>query len=79
MGHRVVHGMSHHEPERIIPKLLAELRQCSAFDPDQLPYELALIKTLQKCYPRLPQITCFDTSFHHDMPRIAHCYPCRAA
>jgi len=43
VGHRVVHGMKHAEPERITPRLLAELRRITAYDPDHLPREIALI------------------------------------
>lgn len=75
VGHRVVHGMAHHAPERITPALLAELRQFRAFDPDHLPGELALIEALQKRHPNLPQFACFDTAFHHDMPRVAQLLP----
>jgi len=75
VGHRVVHGMAHHAPERISPALLAELRQFRAFDPDHLPGELALIETLQKRHPQLPQFACFDTAFHHAMPRVAQLLP----
>ena len=75
VGHRVVHGMAHYAPERITPALLAELRQFRAFDPDHLPGELALIEALQKRHPQLPQFACFDTAFHHDMPRVAQLLP----
>jgi acetate kinase len=75
VGHRVVHGMAHYAPERITPSLVAELWQFRAFDPDHLPGELALIEALQKRYPQLPQFACFDTAFHHDMPRVAQLLP----
>ena len=75
VGHRVVHGMAHHAPERITPALLAELRQFRAFDPDHLPGELALIEALQQRHPHLPQFACFDTAFHHAMPRVAQQLP----
>ncbi|MDQ2793825.1 MAG: acetate/propionate family kinase [Bacteroidota bacterium] len=75
VGHRVVHGMAHHAPERITPALVAELRQFRAFDPDHLPGELALIEGLQKRHPQLPQFACFDTAFHHDMPQVAQQLP----
>ena len=41
-GHRVVHGMKHSEPELVTPKLLAELRRITPYDPDHLPREIAL-------------------------------------
>ncbi len=75
VGHRVVHGMEHTEPERITPKLIAELRRISAYDPDHLPAEIKLIDIIQKRHPKLPQIACFDTAFHRTMPRVAQLLP----
>ena len=71
VGHRVVHGMHHAEPERITSKLLAELRRLTPYDPDHLPRELALIEAIRRRRPRLPQVACFDTAFHRHMPRVA--------
>lgn len=70
-GHRVVHGMAHSEPELVTPELLAELRRITPFDPEHLPREIELIETLQRRFPAVPQIACFDTAFHHGMPRVA--------
>ena len=75
IGHRIVHGMKHAEPERITPKLLAELRRIRPYDPDHLPREIALIEAFQRRHPRLPQVACFDTAFHRTMPRIATLLP----
>lgn len=72
IGHRVVHGgMGRHQPERVTPGLIKELRAMSACDPDHLPGELDLIEAFQNRDPDLPQVACFDTAFHHDMPRVA--------
>lgn len=71
VGHRVVHGMQHHEPERITVKLLAELHRTIPYDPAHLPREIELIETLRKRHPKLPQVACFDTAFHRTMPRVA--------
>tara|TARA_R110000787_G_scaffold193862_3_gene305373 strand:- start:3078 stop:4280 length:1203 start_codon:yes stop_codon:yes gene_type:complete len=75
VGHRLVHGLSHTEPERITPALLAELAGISPFAPEHLPRELALIDALQKRFPSLPQVACFDTAFHTSMPRVAQLLP----
>lgn len=75
VGHRVVQGMSHSEPERVTAKLLAELDRITAYDPDHLPREIALIKAFQRRYPRLPQVVCFDTAFHRTMPPVAKLMP----
>ena len=74
-GHRVVHGMKHSDPERVTPKLLAELHRITPYAPDHLPRELGLIEALRKRYPTLPQVACFDTAFHRTMPRVARLLP----
>ena len=74
-GHRVVHGMKHSAPERITPKLLAELCRLTPYDPDHLPREIELIEAVRQRHPRLPQVACFDTAFHRTMPRVAKRLP----
>ena len=71
IGHRIVQGMKHTEPELITDELLTELKAFSAYDPEHLPFEIKLIELLKKRYPAIPQIACFDTSFHGSMPAIA--------
>jgi hypothetical protein len=75
VGHRVVHGMKHSEPERVTPKLLAELRRIAPYDPDHLPREIELIEAFVRRHPKLPQVACFDTAFHRTMPRVAKLLP----
>ncbi len=75
VGHRVVHGMKHTEPEIVTPKLLKELHRISPYDPDHLPGEIELIEAFHQRYPKLPQLACFDTAFHQTMPRVAKLLP----
>ena len=76
VGHRVVHGGPHfYQPQRLTPALLKALRKLSPLDPEHLPTEILLIETLQRRFPDLPQIVCFDTAFHHDLPRVAQLLP----
>src|SRR5271154_1679536 len=75
MGHRVVHGMKHTEPEIVTRKLLEELHRISPNDPDHLPREIELIETFRQRHPKLPQVACFDTAFHQTMPRVAKLLP----
>jgi acetate kinase len=75
VGHRVVHGMKHSQPERVTPKLLAELRRITPYDPDHLPQEIGVIEAFQRRHPQLPQVACFDTAFHRSMPRVARLLP----
>ena len=75
VGHRVVHGMNHTEPEIVTQKLLDELHRISPYDPDHLPREIELIETFRQRHPKLPQVACFDTAFHQTMPRVAKLLP----
>jgi acetate kinase len=47
------------------------LKHISAYDPEHLPEEIRLVELFLKRYPAIPQIACFDTSFHTSMPAIA--------
>lgn len=71
IGHRIVHGMKHTEPEKITDALLYELKKISNYDPEHLPEEIKLIEVFRKHYPDLIQVACFDTSFHTSMPAVA--------
>ena len=71
VGHRVVHGMSHARPEKITAKLIARLREIVPYDSEHLPREIQLIEAFVARYPHLPQLACFDTSFHAGMPQVA--------
>ena len=75
VGHRVVHGMKHTEPEIVSQDLLEELYRISPNDPDHLPREIELIETFRQRHPKLPQVACFDTAFHRTMPRVAKLLP----
>lgn len=76
VGHRVVHGgPSFSQPQRITAEMLEELRRISPFDPMHLPDEILLAEAFHSRFPDLPQIACFDTAFHHDLPRVARLLP----
>ncbi len=76
VGHRFVHGGPRYcEPQRITPELIRNLRQLTSFDPEHLPEEILLTEAFYRRFPDLPQVACFDTAFHHDMPRIAQIVP----
>jgi acetate kinase len=76
IGHRVVHGGRHYrEPHMVTPVLMEELQRLSAYDPEHLPAEIELIKGFAQRYPHLPQVACFDTAFHRDMPYVARFLP----
>jgi acetate kinase len=76
IGHRVVHGGPHYrEPQIVDRTMLTELRRIRSFDPDHLPAEIAIMEAFAAKFPAVPQIACFDTAFHRDMPRVAKLLP----
>jgi acetate kinase len=76
VGHRVVHGgPKYNVAQRINQEVIQDLRQLSPFDPEHLPAELLLIEAFIQRFPNLPQVACFDTAFHHDLPRVAQLIP----
>jgi acetate kinase len=75
IGHRVVHGGRHYrEPQQVTPALMEELQRLSPYDPQHLPAEIVLIKGFAERYPDQPQVACFDTAFHQEMPAVARLF-----
>lgn len=76
VGHRIVHGGPNlWRPQWVSPELIAELKRISPWDPNHLPAEIDLIEAFGRHCPGLPQVVCFDTAFHHDLPRVAQRLP----
>jgi acetate kinase len=76
VGHRVVHGgPKYSKPQRITAEMVEELHRLSPFDPLHLPEEILLTEAFDRRFPDLPQVACFDTAFHHDLPRVARLLP----
>jgi acetate kinase len=76
VGHRVVHGGPRHAgPARVTPELIAELRKLVPLAPLHQPHNLAAIETVAAQAPEVPQVACFDTSFHRGQPAVAELIP----
>jgi acetate kinase len=76
VGHRMVHGGAKYtHPQRITADMVAELHRLSPFDPEHLPEEILLAETFRQRFPDLPQVACFDTAFHEDLPPVARLLP----
>jgi acetate kinase len=76
IGHRIVHGGPRfHEPDQISAAFLQTLRGLIPFAPNHLPDEIAIIEAIGRWRPDVPQMACFDTAFHHDLPEIARRLP----
>ena len=76
VGHRVVHGGTQHTgPTVVTPQVLAELYRLVPLAPLDQPYNLAAIEAVSERFPDVPQVACFDTSFHQTQPRVARVIP----
>jgi len=76
IGHRVVHGGPRLLRHCVIDKdVLTQLEGAIPFAPLHIPSTLTVIRFAQASFPNCPQIACFDTSFHADLPDVASTLP----
>jgi acetate kinase len=76
VGHRVVHGGARFAgPTIITPEVLAELYKLVPLAPLHQPYNLAAIEAAAERLPGVPQVACFDTSFHRGQSAVAELIP----
>ncbi|WP_454802116.1 acetate/propionate family kinase [Mucilaginibacter phyllosphaerae] len=74
--HRLVQGGPEHmQPELVTTKLIDKLKSYIYLAPNHLPGELKLIKAFQSAFKNIPQVACFDTAFHKDIPSWIRHYP----
>ncbi len=57
------------------PKVLEQLRELIPLAPLHQPYNLAAIEAAFERMPDVPQVACFDTSFHRGQPAVAELVP----
>ena len=76
VGHRVVHGGARYaEPVVVTREVLAELYELVPLAPLHQPHNLAAIDTIFERMPDVPQVACFDTSFHYCQSPVAKIIP----
>ena len=72
IGHRIVHGGTEFAGPCLIDEaVLAKLEALCPLAPLHQPHNLAAVRAVARLRPGLPQVACFDTAFHHDMPALA--------
>ncbi len=71
--HRVVHGGSYSEPQKITPNLLKNLKNLAPLAPLHQPQSITLIRFFMQRLKAI-HIACFDTMFHATMPTVANTY-----
>jgi acetate kinase len=75
VGHRVVHGGPDYDRAVLIDKtVLADLERYVPLAPLHQPNNLAPIRAIRQRRPDLPQVACFDTSFHRGHSAVADHY-----
>ncbi|HET8946690.1 MAG TPA: acetate/propionate family kinase [Candidatus Polarisedimenticolia bacterium] len=76
VGHRVVHGgPSYAAPVVVDRTCLADLQALAPLAPLHVPYNLAAIEAVSERLPEVPQVACFDTSFHRGHAPVAEIVP----
>jgi acetate kinase len=76
IGYRIVHGGPMLRQHCLIDvSVLAQLEAATAFAPLHIPPALAVIRFAQEHFPGVPQVACFDTMFHADLPDVARVLP----
>jgi acetate kinase len=75
VGHRVVHGgLKYLRPALLTGEVLADLEAFVPLAPLHQPHNLAAIRAVAAHAPQLPQVACFDTSFHRTQPGVAQAF-----
>src|SRR6267378_2708974 len=76
VGHRVVHGGARYaQPVIVTRQVLAELYELIPLAPLHQPHNLLAIDTIFERMPDVPQVACFDTSFHQGHSPVAKLIP----
>jgi acetate kinase len=76
IGHRIVHGGPKLRQHCLIDEpIMQQLESAAAFAPLHTPSALSVIRFAQQHFPGLPQVACFDTTFHAAMPDVARVLP----
>lgn len=76
VGHRVLHGGEIYSSSVIIDEgVLNDIKALTKLGPLHHPGQVAIIESLEKLLPDVPQVAVFDTAFHHTMPMENYLYP----
>jgi acetate kinase len=75
VGHRVVHGGEHFTASMLIDETVEQkIEEYTELAPLHNPANINGIRAIRQILPNIPQVACFDTSFHQTMPPHAFLY-----
>ena len=76
VGHRVVHGgATYAGPSIVTSEVIEDLRTLIPLAPLHQPYNIGAIEAVAERLPDVPQVACFDTSFHRGQTPVAELIP----
>ena len=75
IGHRIVNGAGHFEPELITDEVIQRLESISDLSKVHMKGHIAGIKAFRELGADIPGYVLYDTAFHHTMPQEAYLYP----
>ncbi len=76
VGHRIVHGGRHCRHHAVIDAaVMQNMMDARVFAPLHVPPALLLLEYAQRQFPDVPQVACFDTTFHTTLPDVARTLP----
>jgi acetate kinase len=71
VSHRIVHGGDRCvAPVRLDTAAMDYLETLNTLAPLHQPHNLAGVKAFARILPQVPQVGCFDTAFHADLPAV---------
>ncbi len=73
VAHRVVHGGDRfREAVLVTEPVLQQLASLSALAPLHQPRNVMGLRAFDQAFAHVPQVACFDTAFHVDMPEVEY-------
>ncbi|KAF3997651.1 acetate/propionate family kinase [Glaciimonas immobilis] len=76
VGHRIVHGGARLRQHCVIDDwVVRQLAAAVSFAPLHIPSALSVIQFAQEHFPGIPQVACFDTTFHAELAEVARVLP----
>ena len=75
VAHRVVHGGGVFSASvRVTDAVLEQLARFNSLAPLHQPHNLEGIRRFRQAFAQVPQIACFDTAFHAQMPEVDYAF-----
>ena len=76
VGHRIVHGGSRYTtPLRLDTEVVGDLDALCVLAPLHNGPALEVVEAARRGLPGVPQVGCFDTAFHAELPEAGYVYP----